>query len=315
MGKRETANEIDEAAFRWVGKLDRSGDDPKLLSDLNDWLAQDTRHQGAYLRAQALWLKLDRAANAAPEDLAEPPAALLSRRRLLAGGAGAALAATIGGAWVLSGGKRFDTEIGEIRHVRLPDGSVADLNTQSSVRVTMAKSLRRVRLAEGEAWFHVEPDPSRPFVVESGLVRVRAVGTAFSVRRIERGAEVLVSEGVVEAWVSGAEIAAVRLAAGDKAIVQERAPIHSEAAEPAEIDRKLAWRTGKIDLAGETLGEAAAEFNRYNQREMIVRQQNLLSKRFYGVFRTDDPEAFAKAVHSSLNVPVEITKDSIVIGR
>src|SRR5579859_3940628 len=313
MGKRETANEIDEAAFRWVTLLDREGDDPKLLSDLNDWLAQDTRHEGAYLRAQALWLKLARAANAAEQDIAPPPS--LSRRRVLVGGAGAALAASVGGAWILAGGKRFDTEIGEIRHVPLPDGSVADLNTQSSLRVTMAKSIRRIRLAEGEAWFHVEHDPSRPFVVESGLVRVRAVGTAFSVRRIERGAEVLVSEGVVEAWVSGAEIAAVRLSAGDKATVLERQPILTETAAPAEIDRKLAWRSGKIDLAGETPGEAAAEFNRYNQREMVVRQQSLLSKRFYGVFRTDDPEGFAKAVHSSLNVPVEITKDSIVIGR
>lgn len=315
MGKRESANEIDEAAFRWIARLDRSGDDPRLLSDLNDWLALDARHEGAYLRAQAVWLKLDRAASATPEDLVETPAPLLSRRRVLAGGGGVALAAAIGGAWILAGGKRFDTEIGEIRHVPLPDGSVADLNTQSSLRVTMAKSLRRVRLAEGEAWFHVESDPSRPFVVESGLVRVRAVGTAFSVRRLERGAEVLVSEGVVEAWVSGAEIAAVRLAAGDKATVLERAPIQREAAAPAEIDRKLAWRNGKIDLAGETLGEAAAEFNRYNQREIIVKQQNVLSKRFYGVFRTDDPEGFAKAVHSSLSVPVEITKDSIVIGR
>ncbi|SRR5579859_36933 len=315
MGKRETANEIDEAAFRWVARLDREGDDPRLLSDLNAWLVQDTRHEGAYLRAQALWLKLDRAANAASEDSPPEQPAALSRRAVLIGGAGAAAAAVMAGAWVLTGGRRFDTEIGEIRHVPLPDGSVAELNTQSSVRVTMAKSIRRVRLAEGEAWFHVESDPSRPFVVESGLVRVRAVGTAFSVRRIERGAEVLVSEGVVEAWVSGAEIAAVRLSAGDKATVLERQPILTETAAPAEIDRKLAWRSGKIDLAGETLGEAAAEFNRYNQREMVVRQQSLLSKRFYGVFRTDDPEGFAKAVHSSLNVPVEITKDSIVIGR
>ena len=313
MGKRDTANEIDEAAFRWITLLDREGDDPKLLSDLNDWLVQDTRHEGAYLRAQALWLKLDRAANASEQDLAQPPS--LSRRRVLVGGAGVALAAALGGAWVLTGGKRFDTEIGEIRHVPLPDGSVADLNTQSSLRVTMAKSIRRVRLAEGEAWFHVESDPSRPFVVESGLVRVRAVGTAFSVRRFEHGAEVLVSEGIVEAWVSGSEIAAVRLAAGEKAMVQERAPILAAAAAPAEIDRRLAWSGGKIDLAGETLGEAVADFNRYNQREMVVKQQALLSKRFYGVFRIDDPEGFAKAIHSSLNVPVEITKDSIVIGR
>lgn len=312
MGKRDSANEIDEAAYRWVALLDRRGDDPKLLSDLTDWLASDTRHEGAYLRAQALWLKLDRAANASEQDIAPPS---VSRRRVLAGGAGIALAAAMGGAWVLTGGKRFDTEIGEIRHVPLPDGSVADLNTQSSLRVTMAKSTRRVRLAEGEAWFHVEHDPARPFVVESGLVRVRAVGTAFSVRRFEHGAEVLVSEGIVEAWVSGEEVAAVRLAAGEKAMVQERAPIQAVAADPSEIDRKLAWRGGKIDLAGQTLGEAAAEFNRYNQREMIVKQQGLLSKRFYGVFRTDDPEGFAKAVHSSLNVPVEVTRDSIVIGR
>ena len=313
MGKRDSANEIDEAAFRWVALLDREGDDPKLLSDLQGWLNQDPRREGAYLRAQALWLKLDRAANASEQDA---PAPALSRRGVLVGASGAVLAAAVGaGAWILSGSKNFDTEIGEIRHVPLPDGSVADLNTQSSLRVTMAKSIRRVRLAEGEAWFHVESDPSRPFVVESGLVRVRAVGTAFSVRRFDRGAEVLVSEGVVEAWVSGSEAAAVRLAAGEKAMVQERAPILSETAAPAEIDRKLAWRVGKIDLAGETLSEAVAEFNRYNQREMVVKQQALLSKRFYGVFRTDDPEGFAKSVHSSLNVPVEITRNSIVIGR
>lgn len=313
MGKRETANEIEEAAFRWVALLDREGDDPKLLSDLTGWLAEDSRHEGAYLRAQALWLKLDRAASAAAEDLPEAP--LVTRRRVLAAGAGAAIAAAGGAAWILSGGRSFDTEIGEIRHVPLADGSVADLNTRSSLRVTMAKSIRRVRLAEGEAWFHVESDPSRPFIVESGPVRVRAVGTAFSVRRFDRGAEVLVSEGIVEAWVSGAEIAAIRLAAGEKAMLQERMPIQREAAAPAEIDRKLAWRNGKIDLAGETLGEAVTEFNRYNQKEMIVKQQALLSKRFYGVFRTDDPEGFAKAVHSSLNVPVDITRDSIVIGR
>ena len=227
MTKRETANEIDEAAFRWVARTDQDGDDLKLLSELTGWLAQDPRHEGAYLRAQALWLRLDRASQAEAEHVRAP---LLSRRRVLTGAAGAAIAASALGAWLLLGDKRFDTEIGEIRHVPLPDGSVADLNTQSSVQVSMTKSVRRVRLTQGEAWFHVESDPARPFIVESGLVRVRAVGTAFSVRKFDHGAEVLVSEGIVEAWVSGEEIAAVRVAAGEKAFVQERAPIEAAAA-------------------------------------------------------------------------------------
>src|SRR5579859_2393883 len=183
MTKRETANEIDEAAFRWVARLDQDGEDSKLLSELNEWLAEDARHEGAYLRAQALWLRLDRASQAEAEQIRPP---VLSRRRVLTGAVGTALAASMAGAWLLLDDKHVETEIGEIRHMPLSDGSVADLNTQSSVRVTMAKDVRRVRLAEGEAWFHVEHDPNRPFVVESGLVRVRAVGTAFSVRKYDQ---------------------------------------------------------------------------------------------------------------------------------
>jgi transmembrane sensor len=52
----------------------------------------------------------------------------------------------------------------------------------------MKPGLRQVKLDRGEAWFQVAKDPQRPFVVESGPVRVRAVGTAFSVRRREGGA-------------------------------------------------------------------------------------------------------------------------------
>lgn len=310
MDKRETANEIDEAAFRWVARLDRAGQDSGLLPDLQEWRAADPRHEGALLRAQAVWMRLDRAAQ--EETGSSRP---VSRRRILAGVAGAAAAAACGGVWMLSDGKRFDTEIGEIRHVPLPDGSIAELNTQSSLRVVMKPALRRVSLARGEAWFHVESDPERPFIVESGQVRVRAVGTAFSVRHYDHGAEVLVSEGIVEVWMSGAEIAAIRLSAGERALLQERVPAVREVAAPAEIDRRLAWRTGRIDLAGETLGEAVAEFNRYNLREIIVKQPGLASKRFYGVFRSDDPEGFAKAIRSSLNVPIDITRERIVIGR
>jgi len=309
MGKRESADEIDEAAFRWVARLDQDSDNPDLHTQLTDWLAADSRREGAYLRAQALWLRLDRASQSA-----EAPAPRISRRQMLAGAA--TMAAGIGaGIWLMGRGDAYDTTIGEIRHVPLPDGSTAYLNTQSRVQVAMQKKLRRVTLAQGEAWFQVEPDAARPFIVESGAVRVRAVGTAFSVRQLAHGAEVLVSEGVVEAWVDGAEIAAVRIKAGEKALLQERAPALQSVAAPSEIDRKLAWRSGKIDLAGETLAEAAAEFNRYNRREMLIRQAALADKRFYGVFRTDDPEGFVKAVHLSLNVPVEIGKDALIIGK
>src|SRR3546814_19688281 len=55
------------------------------------------------------------------------------------------------------------------------------------------------------AWFQVAKDRARPFVVEVGDVRVRAVGTAFGVKRTAGGVDVQVTEGVVEVWRVGDE--------------------------------------------------------------------------------------------------------------
>ena len=64
--------------------------------------------------------------------------------------------------------------------------------------------------------------------------------------------------------------------------------------------------TGRIDLQGETLSAAIDEFNRYNQRQMVLEDPALATERLDGFFRTDDVEGFAKALRVTLNVPVAI---------
>jgi transmembrane sensor len=145
-------------------------------------------------------------------------------------------------------------------------------------------------------------------------VRVRAVGTAFSVRRRDNGADVIVTEGTVEAWVTGAEGDLVRLTAGQRAFVADHAVIVKKTETSAEADRALAWRSGQIDLAGESLGDAIAEFNRYNERKIVLTDQRLSSEPLFGVFQTDDPEGFAQAVHLGFGVPVSASKERIAIG-
>ena len=62
------------------------------------------------------------------------------------------------------------TEVGEYKTAVLPDGSKATLNTNSQLETEFETddSIRKVALLRGEAHFDVEPDPSRPFVVEVG---------------------------------------------------------------------------------------------------------------------------------------------------
>jgi transmembrane sensor len=320
MGTHETAAEIETAAHLWVVRLDREGETPTLLAELEDWLAADTRRQGAFLRAQALWLKLDRAALGA--DAYTPPVqARVSRRQVmgtfgaagLAVGAGA-IAAGLGYLWLGMGDPEVTTARGEVRHTPLADGSTVDANTSTHLTVALRKSVRRIRLTAGEAWFQVEKDPDRPFIVEAGLARVRAVGTAFSVRRLEDAAEVFVSEGIVRAWAQGDESHAVQLVAGERAILRRAVPVHVSQSGLKEIERKLSWREGRIELGGETLAEAVQEFNRYNSREIVIADPALARKRFYGVFRTGDVEGFARSVHTSMNVTAVISEKKIVIG-
>lgn len=310
MNDRETADEIEEAAARWVVRIDRDGRTPALNAALEAWLAGDPRRQGAFLQAEAAWAMLDPALRVATPtdevDLRRP-----DRRRLFMGaGAGLAAAAVAGIALVAWPREGYETAIGEIRRVPLADGSIVAINTQSRVEIELAERARTIALERGEAWFQVAHDATRPFIVEAGPVRARAVGTAFAVRRREEGADVIVTEGVVEVW-SESIGARVRLSAGERAFVANAAPIQEIAAAPSEADRLLAWRSGKIDLAGETLAAAVAEFNRYNTRQ-IVFDTSLGDERFHGVFRTDDPEGFARAVEVSLGVEASVSDPAYI---
>jgi transmembrane sensor len=305
MSERGPPNDFETEATAWAIRIDADGLDPAAEAALETWLAGDRRRRGALLRAQAALSLLDRG-RALPKT---PPAAasrfhgLVSRRAAVAAGVGVLAAG--GATWLAwpEPGRRYRTAVGEIRRVPLPDGSLAAINTNSQLEVAVTPTKRQVKLGQGEAWFQVAKDAERPFVVEAGLVRVRAVGTAFSVRVLDHGVDVAVTEGVVETWAIGGEAQMIRLAAGAKAFVTPQEPLQAMAA-PVEIDRKLAWRGGQIALDGESLAAAAAEFNRYNTRKVVIDDPVLASEGLVGFFNTNEPESFARAAAATLDARV-----------
>lgn len=316
---------VDDIAADWAIRRDAGEIDAAAQAELDAWLAEDERRAGALLRAEAM-LALATRATALPAAAGaggregRPPAAPASKplgRRLFLGGGASALAASIAGVVYFgrSGGVEIDTAVGEVRRVPLADGSTAAINTDSRVRVAINDKARHIELAKGEAFFEVAHDKARPFVVAAGKVRVRAVGTAFSVRLHDDGAEVLVTQGVVETWVEGFETSKRRIAAGGRSFVPEHpAPIEISAA-PQQVDRALAWRSGELALDGETLGYAAKELNRYNGRKVEVVGDALAAEPLVGYFKTNDPQTFAEAAASLTGARVETAGSTIRILR
>ncbi len=317
MSSIRSASEIDEEAADWAARVDARGLDVEHDPELRAWLKGDARRAGALLRAQAAISFLDRGralASAAPSvEEAQPP----SRRALIAGAGGIA-ASLVGGVGLWAARpQRLDTGLGEIRRVPLTDGSLVAINTKTALEVAMRPKARRIVLKEGEAWFQVAKDPERPFVVAAGPVRVRAVGTAFSVRRGDEagdGVDIMVTEGVVETWVEGDPAPRRRLSAGSR-IILASAVSPTVAESPSEIERSLAWRNGEIALDGESLEQAARLFNRYNSRQIVIEDPVLARERFVGLFQTNEPESFAAAVAATLGAVVRDEDGAIRISR
>jgi transmembrane sensor len=314
-------SKIDAEAARWTVRLSQSALTDAQQAALEAWLAADERHRGALARARAAWLDLDRLAalagkahegQAQPQTLLTPAAAAgPSRRWFLAAGLGSLALAAGGSAWWLleRRGHVYVSDVGEIRRVTLSDGSSMLLNTATRAVVRFSHDLREVELVHGEGIVEVAKDPARPFVVRTGAVAVRAVGTVFAVRALSEDIDVTVTEGVVEVSDTGAvgRVAPQRVAAEQRAVVTASDGIKVQPVSTVQAERRLAWRDGMLEFDGEPLNQAVQEINRHNVRQIVIDDPALGERPVVGIFEARDEGGFARTVAAALSV--ESTED------
>jgi len=317
MTRRETAQEIDEAAAQWAARLDRApltADEERVLEA---WLAGDVRRVGAFAKARAVALHAERARALGPQfDAAAfaPYVAERPNRRVAFGAIAAVLAGIVasGAIWSQMGAQVYATRIGQVLVAPLEDGSVVTLNTASEIEVNYSETRREIELVSGEALFDVAKNAARPFIVNAGDTQVRAVGTSFSVRRLEgRPIEVLVSEGVVEVTHDGK----VRRVAANVRAVAVAKTVDVATVAPAKVERQLAWRDGRLVFEGETLREAAREFERYSDTRIVIADREIAGRTITGLYVPTDPVGFARAVGKAMNLKVAVSKGEVRLSR
>lgn len=150
----------------------------------------------------------------------------------------------------------------QTRHV-LPDGSMLMLDALSRAEVRYFAQRRTVQLDQGAAFFEVARDPTRPFSVQAGSVRVVVLGTRFGVDITPlagggRRVGVQVESGRVRVEPAPG-MAALELVAGDSVRVEAGDVQRSRA--PA--DETASWRRGELVFEDATLGEALERLSRY----------------------------------------------------
>lgn len=249
----------------------------------------------------------------------------------------AAATLVVVGAWFFSQRNTYATSPGEQRSLALPDGSTVELNSRSRLRVHFSADERTVELLEGQALFRVRKESARPFIVRSNGASVRAVGTEFDVYRKRGGTIVTVIEGrvaVVPPDVAAAgkesvepvrrESGSPPRVAGSGAVVARG--IYLTAGEQLTVTPRSTPRPVRVNIAAATawtqrllvfeftpLAEAAEEFNRYNDRRLVVEGAALRDFKISAMFRSTDPGSLVRYMQSQPAVRIEEAGDTIRI--
>jgi transmembrane sensor len=336
----ERTKQIDAAASAWLIRRDSESWSAADQVCFEEWLNASTLNRVAFLRLELAWdeaARLKALGAGIPGDKPPPPGhwnvtpffdptapdPLRLRRRRFRFIAAAALLLAIGvGAYLgfAPHGELYATPIGGLASVPMADGSQVTLNTDSQIRIALSETERRVELGHGEAFFEVSKDAARPFVVRAGNKRVIAVGTKFSVRREGNVVQVVVTEGKVRVEDRAPShgyradgSADVFLTPGSIARADESGVLVQRKTLP-EAEQQLSWRTGVLMFRDQTLGEAAAEFNRYNVQKIVIQEPTVAALKIEGNFRATNVEAFVRLLERGFPVRAETHSDQIVVA-
>ena len=210
----------------------------------------------------------------------------------------------------------YASAAGQLRELRLSDGSRATLSGGSRIDVAMSRGERRIVLARGEAFFEAAKDRQRPFVVDADGRQVVAVGTRFAVRRDGPDLRVVVTEGLVrlESEPSqGQPPAPTALLPAGSSAHATRSGVLVRAGTVAEAERALEWRGGYLHFDDTPLAEAAAEFNRYSGRTLLMGDDATAALRIGGNFRWSNVDGFVRLLEQGFDVRAERRGEIIVL--
>lgn len=214
--------------------------------------------------------------------------------------------------------KRYVTKVGERLNVRLEDGSLVTLNTNSVMEVAFTPRRRDVRLLQGQGMFQVAKNAERPFVVAAGDRRVTAVGTAFDVRIDAGRVRVVLAQGHVVVDPIRPDGLARVLPALERVDLRPGEQLSKDveghaSVSVADVDRALSWRQGQVVFRDDDLATAIREMNRYSSTQIVIEDPGVADLKISGVFGVSRPENFIAAVSAFYPLEARRRSEGVIV--
>lgn len=283
-----------QEAAEWLLRF-REGDlDEGERLAWRDWLAASDIHARAWGRAERLaGLLEDVPAPVGSAPLRQARRSMRGRRAVLSAFVGLLVGAPLTRLAVQREPWQYlqadlVTAIGERRQMRLDDGSVLTLNTDTRVALDFSARQRRLRLLRGELQVQAALDtllPARPLLLQLQQASVLTQAARFAVRLWDDHARLGVEEGTVQLTLDGAGQATQVVQAGQQVLFDATS---IGVLQPLQRN-SMAWVQGALHATAMPLGELLAELARY--RTGVVRcDPDIAWLPVSGVFQLQDTD-------------------------
>ncbi len=232
--------------------------------------------------------------------------------------------------------------LGSKSKVKLPDGSIVNLNSGSKLAYPafFSDKNRQVNL-EGEGYFEVNADSSRPFFVHTSDITIKVIGTSFNVKSYPESNTIettLVSGSleISDKAVGGRGIKelnnnlilkpnqkAVYIKNIDKLTLDDRKELKFESSQmktpklslqdKIDIQPLTAWKDNKLIFKNEKFEDLAIKLERWYDVKIIIKAPELRKERFTGTFENETTEQVLNALMIAEPFKFTINKNEITI--
>lgn len=202
--------------------------------------------------------------------------------------------------------QKLVTQRGERAKIKLPDGTGIWLSPSSTLEYPekFDREVRKINLT-GEAFFDVAKDKVRPFIIHSGPLTTKVLGTSFNIKSYgkEQPFSVTVLTGKVEVNTSGTSdkpAMKVELCRNQRAVFDSKKQVLVKEND-LQASRLLSEREGSFEFNGVSVSGVLEEVRR--QYSVDIRTEGDISRcKFYG------------ALHAAENITVFLKKLCLVIN-
>ncbi|WP_252088501.1 FecR family protein [Pseudomonas sp. MWU13-3659] len=306
MNAAPVSGKVLEAAIAWKLCLDEDSGTPDERSEFMRWHAAHEEHARAWQQLGALDQRVSAAAGPVRHTLLQSRAGL--RQRLGGLGTGLAGMLVLGGllAWAgvptLAPGYWLAdqrTATGEMRTLRLEDGTLLSLNTHTAVDIDFHGEQRLIVLHQGEISVETGHADSRPLLVRTEDGRLRPLGTRFLVKREAGGTRLEVLQ---------ASVAAKPQNSGDEQVLREGQQVLMSADGLGRVDPVTAgsdaWTRGMLVVDNVRLADLVATLGQYRSGHLGVADE-VADLRVSGSFPLTDTDLALASLQPALPVKIE----------